>query len=295
MTLHKDMGLTTSLMRDIFTHQVDRVVVDSKEVYKEILRYLKLVAPELKSRVKLFTGENPIFDEYGIEAEIEKSFERKVWLKKGGYLIIDPTEALVSIDVNTGRFTGKKNQEDTIVQTNIEAAKEVARQLRLRDLGGIVVVDFIDMEIESNRRQVSDVLRNTLREDRARTRIFPISELGLVEMTRQRVREPLVNYFSRECPHCSGTGMIPSLQAASMRVERSLHRLGVQANEKEVRIILNPELATYVFDKRGHWMERLEKQYGYRIDFREDPRLRRDEVKIYLPSQKKDVTEEFQV
>jgi len=293
--VHRDMGLTASLMRDIFNARVDRVVVDSKEVYKEVLRYLKMVAPELKSRVKLYTGEGPVFDEYGIEGEIEKSFERKVWMKKGGYIVIDATEAMVTIDVNTGRFTGKKSQEDTILKTNLAAATEVARQLRLRDLGGIVVVDFIDMDQEGHRRQVVDALRSALSKDGARTRVFPISELGLVEMTRQRVREPLLNYFSQDCPNCQGTGKIPSLPAAAMRIERSLRRVGAHTKERDIQLTLHPALATYVFDHQGHRLELLERQYGFRVDIREDPRLRRDELRIYFPRMKKDVTAEFQV
>ncbi len=293
--IHRDMGLTTSLMRDIFTHQVDRVVVDSKDVYKEILRYLKMVAPELKTRVKLFTGEGPVFDEYGIEAEIQKSFERKVWMKKGGYIIVESTEAMVTIDVNTGRFTGKRSQEDTILKTNLAAAQEIARQLRLRDLGGIIVIDFIDMEEEGHRRNLLDAFVKALDQDSARTRVFPVSELGLVEMTRQRVREPLINYFSQGCPYCLGTGRVASMPAAAMRVERSLKRVGGHTHEKEIRLTLHPELATYLFDKRGHRIEQLEKQYGFRIDIREDPRLGPDAMRIYFPRMKKDVTADFLV
>ncbi len=293
--IHRDMGLTRSLMRDIFTSQVDRVVVDSKDAYKEILRYLKVVAPELKQRVKLYTGEGPIFDEYGIEAEIEKSFETKVWLRKGGYIVIQPTEAMVTIDVNTGRFTGSKSHEDTILKTNLEAAREIARQLRLRDLGGIIVIDFIDMEQEAHRRAVLDAFKGALRNDRARTKVYPLSELGLVEMTRQRVREPLVSYFSEDCPVCGGTGKVRSLASAAMKVERSLQRVGAHSGEKEVQLRVHPALAEYLFDQRGERLQRLERQYGLRIDIREDPRLRRDALNIYFPRMKKDVTADFAV
>jgi ribonuclease G len=291
--IHRDMSMTTGLMRDIFTTEVDRVVVDSKDVYKEILRYLKVVAPELKSRVKLYTGEGPIFDEYGIEAEIQKSFERKVWLKKGGYIVIESTEAMVTIDVNTGRFTGKKSQDDTILKTNLEAAKEVARQLRLRDLGGIIVIDFIDMEREDHRRSVQDAFRNGLCGDRARTKMTLLSELGLIEMTRQRVREPLLHYFSEDCPACRGSGKVLALPAGASRVERSLQRVGVRSKEKDVQLRVHPKLAVYLIDERGHRIERIERQYGLRVDFLEDPRLRTDEIRIYFPNQKRDVTAEF--
>jgi len=291
--VHRDLGMATGLIRDIFTSQVDRVVVDSKEVYKEIMRYLRVVAPELKSRVKLYTGEGPIFDEYGIEAEIERSFDRKVWLRKGGYIVIDSTEAMVTIDVNTGRFTGKRSQEDTILKTNLEAAKEVARQLRLRDLGGIIVVDFIDMEEEASRRAVTEAFRAAIRGDRARTKVYPLSELGLVEMTRQRVREPLLHYFSEACVYCGGTGKNLSMPASAMRVERGLRRVGVRTKEKDVQVRVHPDLAVFLFDERGERLARLERQYGLTLDIREDPRLRRDEIRIHFPRLKKDVTAEF--
>jgi ribonuclease G len=292
--LHRDIGMATGLIRDIFTEQVGRVTVDNKDVYKEILRYLQVVAPELKSRVKLYTGEGPIFDEYGIEGEIEKSFEHKVWLRKGGYIVIEATEAMVTIDVNTGRFTGKRSQEDTILKTNLEASKEVARQLRLRDLGGIIVIDFIDMESEQNRRVLVDAFRSALRTDRARTKVYPPSELGLVEMTRQRVRQSLHSYFSVECPACHGTGRILSLSSAAMKLERSLRRVGAHSKEKDIQLQVHPDLAVYVMDRRGPRLEWLERQYGFRLDLREDPRLRRDEVRIYFRRLKKDVTADFQ-
>jgi ribonuclease G len=292
--VHRDLGLATGLMRDIFTSRVDRVVVDSKQVYKEILRYVKVVAPELKARVKLYTGVGPVFDEYGIENEIQKSFERRVWLKKGGYIVIQSTEAMVTVDVNTGRFTGKRSQEDTILQTNLEAAREVARQLRLRDLGGIVVIDFIDMEEEANRRALVDAFRSALQSDRARTKIYPLSELGIMEMTRQRVREPLLHYFSEDCAACRGTGKTLSLGAVGMRVERSLRRVGARSKEKEVQVWVHPDLAVWLFDERGRRVAELERGYGLTVDIQEDPRLRRDEYRLIFPRSKRDVTAEFE-
>ena len=190
--IHRELELTTGLIRDLFTEDVEELIIDSKDAHRDILNYLRSISPELRERVKLYKGRQPILDAYDIEAQIEKAFERKVWLKKGGYLVIDQTEALVSIDVNTGRFTGKKNQEDTIFKTNIEAAREAARQLRLRDMGGIIVIDFIDMEIEANKKAVLDELRHNLKRDRSRTKAFAVSDLGLVEMTRQRERPSLL-------------------------------------------------------------------------------------------------------
>ena len=208
--VHRELEMTASLIRDLFTDDIDEVIIDDKESFAEIQSYLKHVSPELTERVQLYKGREPIFDAFNIESQIEKTFDRKVWLKKGGYICIDHAEALVAIDVNTGRFTGKKNQEETIFRTNMEAAREIPRQLRLRDIGGIIVIDFIDMEIESNKRAVLEELRGELRHDRARTKAFAVSELGLIEMTRQRERSSLLHYYTEDCPSCAGLGKVPS-------------------------------------------------------------------------------------
>jgi ribonuclease G len=292
--LHREMDLTTGLIRDLFTEDIDRVVIDSEDAYKQILAYLRAFSPDLKNRVKLYKGEGPIFDEHGIEAEIVKTLERKVWLKKGGYIVIDHSEALVAIDVNTGRFTGKKSPEDTILKTNLEAAKEIARQLRLRDLGGIVVVDFIDMELETSKRQVLETLRSALRTDRARTKVYPVSELGLVEMTRQRERPSLLHYYSDNCEACGGVGRIPSLPTLAMKFERYLSRIGARSKEKHVQLRIHPELATYLYDERAERIEGIETRYGLTVDIRDDPRLQRDDIRILFPRTRKDVTDEFQ-
>jgi ribonuclease G len=288
------MDLDTGLVRDIFTEDVDEMVIDDKDVHREVMNYLRAISPELRGRVRLYKGRSPIFDYFGIEAQIEKTFERKVWLKKGGYIVIQGTEAMVTIDVNTGRFTGKRSQEDTILQTNLDAAREVARQLRLRDLGGIVVIDFIDMEEEPNRRALVEAFRSALQGDRARTKIHPLSELCLMEMTRQRVREPLLHYFSEDCPACGGTGKTRSLPAVGMRLERSLRRVGARSKEREVQLWVNPDLAVWLFDERGNRLEGLEHRYGFTVDIQEDPRLRRDEFRIVFPRSKRDVTSEFE-
>ena len=292
--LHREMELTTGLIRDLFTEEVDRVVIDSEEAYKQVLSYLRAFSPDLKNRVKLYKGGGPIFDEYGIEAEIVKTLERKVWLKKGGYIVIDHSEALVAIDVNTGRFTGKKSPEDTILKTNLEAAKEIARQLRLRDLGGIIVLDFIDMEQESSKRQVLDTVRQALRLDRARTKVYPVSDLGLVEMTRQRERPSLLHYYSEDCGACGGVGKVPSLRTLVMKFERYLRRVGAHSKEKHVQIRVHPDLASFIYDERSERLEVLEKQFGLTVDLRDDPRLRRDDIRVIFPRTRKDVTDEFQ-
>ncbi len=272
--------MTTGVLRDLFTEEVHQVVIDDAQEHQNILEYLKTAAPELGSRVKLYRGEQPIFDAYQIEQEIENTLDRKVWLKRGGYIVIDHTEALVAIDVNTGRYTGKKNQEETILRTNLEAAKEIARQLRLRDIGGIIVIDFIDMEIEGNKRAVLELLRGQLKRDRSKTKTFNVSDLGLVEMTRQRERPSLYHYYSDDCAECAGVGKVPSLNAAMMRVERALHRHGIAGGAPEVELRVHPEVAVHLLEHGGQNLAELEARYGLTLDIRDDPRIRRNEVQI---------------
>ncbi len=291
--IHRELELTTGLIRDLFTDDVEELVIDSKEAHREILHSLRSVSPELRDRILLYTGRQPIFDAFDIEAQIEKAFERKVWLKKGGYLIVDQTEALVSIDVNTGRFTGKKNQGDTIFKTNMEAAKEVARQLRLRDMGGIVVIDFIDMEIESNKKAVLDELRGNLRRDRSRTKAFAVSELGLVEMTRQRERPSLLAFYSEDCTSCDGTGKVLSLESVMVKLERLLRRVSAAAKEKELVVRVAPEVAVYALEHHGRRLAEFEKRYRLSIDLKDDPQVRRDEVRLFSSRTKQEITDQY--
>ena len=218
--LHRETSLTRGIMRDIFSTKVENVQVDSKQVYNEVTEYLKGVAPELVDRVKLYEGNASLFDKADIETEIRDLFKRRCDLPSGGYLIVEPTEALVSIDVNSGRFTGKKDPEKTILKINLEAAREVARQLRLRDVGGIIVCDFIDMETKGNRDRVLQELRTHLGRDRARTRAFAVSDLGLIEMTRQRVRQSHLQSMTEACPTCHGTGRVFTPETIVRRIER---------------------------------------------------------------------------
>jgi ribonuclease G len=292
--LHQEMEFTTGLIRDIFTEDVTQLTIDSKEEYQQILQYLSTYAPQLKTRVKLYRGEAPIFDHFGIEGEIEKAMERKVWLRKGGYITIDQTEALVAIDVNTGRFTGKKSQEETILKTNLEAAEEIARQLRLRDLGGIIVLDFIDMEDEGNRKTVVDALRNRLKRDRARTKAFAVSDLGLVEMTRQRQRPSLANYFTENCAACEGSGRVLSLSSAMLKIERMLRRVGQRAKERQLILRVHPDVAVHLVEQNADRLGRLEKQYRFRVEIRDDPSLRRDEIRLFRGKTFEEITKQFE-
>jgi ribonuclease G len=279
--VHREMEMTSSLIRDLFTDDIEEVAIDDKDTFAEIQAYLKSVSPELRDRVTLYKDREPIFDHYEIEPQIEKTFERKVWLKKGGYICIDHSEALVSIDVNTGRFTGKKNQEETILRTNVEAAREIPRQLRLRDIGGIIVIDFIDMEVEANKRAVLEELRTQLRKDRARTRAFAVSDLGLVEMTRQRERSSLLHYYTEDCPHCGGLGKVPSPETMLVKLERAMRRVTALGNERRITLKVAPEIALYFVEQEARRFAELEKRFRLKVDLKDDPQLKRGEMRVF--------------
>jgi len=282
-------------VRDLFSDKVDSLLVDSRQLYNEIEQYLKQIDPDLLQRVQLYKDETPLFDKYDVEAEIRGLFQQRVELPTGGYVIIQPTEALTSIDVNTGRYTGKKDPESTILRTNLEAAREVARQLRLRDIGGIIVVDFIDMETRSNRDKVLQELRTHLGRDRARTRAFAVSELGLIEMTRQRVRPSLWQSMTTECPTCTGTGRVFRPEVVVRRMERSLKRAGADHKERQLSVRLHPEVALYLVEQEPNFLRQLEKQTGLELEVRDDPMMRLDEFRMMAKPAGRDVTELYAV
>jgi len=257
--VHREAKLTSGIIRDVFTEKVDALVIDSKEVFNEVKQYLLGVDPELMNRVHLYTEAVPLFDKYGVEDAIREAFQRRVDLPSGGYIIIEPTEALVSIDVNTGRYTGKKDPEQTILKTNLDAAREIARQLRLRDVGGIIVCDFIDMESKANQDRVLQELRTYLNRDRARTRAFQVSELGLVEMTRQRVRPSLFQTLTEACSHCGGTGRVFTPETVVRRIERAVRRVAADSAEKDVLIRVHPQVALHILEEEPNFLKRLEK------------------------------------
>ena len=293
--LHRETSLTRGIIRDVFSAKVDSLTVDSKQLYNEIIDYLKGIGPELLERVKLYEDELPIFDKFDIEGEIRDLFKRRCDLPSGGYLIIEPTEALVSIDVNSGRFVGKKDPEKTILKTNTEAAREVARQLRLRDVGGIIVCDFIDMESKQNREKVLQELRTHLGRDRARTKAFAVSDLGLIEMTRQRVRQSHLQSMTEACPTCHGTGRVFTPETIIRRVERSVKRVGLEGKRDNLVVRLHPDVAMYVLQEESDFVRKLEKALPFRLELRDDPLLRPDEFKLVVKSAGRDVTQQYAV
>jgi len=293
--VQRETSLTRGIIRDLFSAKVDALHVDSKELYNEIEQYLSQVDHELVSRVNLWTDSTPLFDKFDIESEIRDLFKARCELPTGGSIIIQPTEALVSIDVNTGRYTGKKDPEKTILRTNLEAAREIARQIRLRDIGGIIVCDFIDMETRSNRDRVLQELRAHLGRDRARTKAFAVSELGLIEMTRQRVRPSLWHSMTTECPTCSGTGRVFTPEVVVRRLERSLKRAGREHRERQLAVRLHPEVALYLLEEEPKLIHSLGKQTGLELELRDDPMMRLDEFRLMSRPAGRDVTEIYAV
>lgn len=292
--IHKDMEMTSGIIRDLFTPDVGSVVIDSKEVYKDTVSYLKGVAPKLTSRVHIYDGTTPIFDAYGIENEIEKALHRKVWLKHGGYIVIDHTEALVTIDVNSGRFSGGSGHEDTAFQTNMEAIREIARQLRLRDIGGIIVIDFIDMDERPHRKRVHQEMQNALKRDRSRTRMSKdISEFGLIEMTRQRIRPSLLFTFSEACPVCDGTGRIMSRLTVVTQIGRWLKRAKPTLRERRVKLSVHPSVGQLLAENGNEKLESLRTEHKVKIDLTEDPFLHAEEYRVFSVKRDIDITDEF--
>jgi ribonuclease G len=291
--VHQEARLTSGLIRDVFSSDFDSLIIDSKHEFREIKNYLKDVSPELINRVRLYDDVIPLFDAYGIEDEVVKTFNSKVWLESGGYIIIEETEALISIDVNTGKYTGEKDPEETILKTNLDAAKEISRQLRLRSVGGIIVCDFIDMELEENRRKVLQKLRNCLRRDRVRTKAFEVSGLGLIEMTRQRTRPGLSHYMSQPCPTCKGDGRILSKETMARRVERAIQRIGAMEKEKALLISMHPSMALYLLEEEKNCLNQLEKRFKLDITIRDDPLAKVDDFKVFSLPSRKDLSQKY--
>jgi ribonuclease G len=278
--LHEEGDLVFRVVRDLFTSEVDEILIDSEEEYRRGLEYAESLVPALSHRVHLYEGRDPVFEARGIEKEIEKALRRKVWLKSGGYLVIDQTEALVSIDVNTGKYVGKRDFEETILKINLEAVNEVVRQIRLRDLGGIIIIDFIDMEREEHRQQVFRALKRALGEDKSRTNVLEISELGIVEMTRKRVRQGLQSLLMTQCPTCKGTGGVKAPAAITAEIYRKIQAAAADVGGQEVLIRVNPEMAAYFQDEEGEGLELLQRRIQRKVTIQAVQALHKDEYEI---------------
>ncbi|MEW5700930.1 MAG: Rne/Rng family ribonuclease [Candidatus Zixiibacteriota bacterium] len=291
--LYRELDITGSMMRDIFSDEVVRLVVDDKKLYKEIVGYCRKVAPELKERIEHYDGEVPIFDLYNVEAEIEKMMERKVWFKRGSFLVIDQTEAMVTIDVNTGRYVGKTSQEDTILRANLQAAQEVARQVRLRDIGGLIIVDFIDMMHHANRRRVYEEFKLAFARDKAKNSIAPISEYGLIEMTRQRIRPSITTALTSPCPTCEGTGRVLSTETLAAKLERWFTRARVATDVRRFLLVLHPHQAEYLQEEKEVRLKRLRKIAKREIILETDQLLAPDKYRIFSAEDGVELTDAF--
>jgi ribonuclease G len=257
--LHSEQGLLHRVVRDLLTKEDRRIIIDAGEESKNIKRWLKAFLSSLQPRIELYQGEEPIFEALNLETEIEKLLRPKVWLKCGGYLIIEETEALVVVDVNTGRHVGKQRQDDTILKTNLEAAQEIGRQLRLRDLGGIIVLDFIDMRILEHKEKVYRELERALQRDRAKSSIRRLSDLGLIEMTRRRVRGSLLRSLHEPCPMCIGRGWVPSQQTLELKLHRMLEKARRLTGEASFILEVSPYWLDYLGDKTLREIARQDK------------------------------------
>jgi ribonuclease G len=282
--LHADHGLALRVVRDSFTKNVDRLMVDSPEEHNDIVNFVKIFAPQLLDRIKLYRGIEPLYDYCGIESKLANSLERKVWLKSGGYLIIDQTEALTAIDVNSGRYVGSRSLEDTTLDINLEAVDEIGNQLRLRNIGGIIVLDFIDMEVAANRERVYRAMEGQLKLDRARTNLLKISDLGLIEMTRKRVQEDLVSSISSNCPYCMGSGRIRAVQTVVYEIIREIQRTCSKApsSSESIFVNTNPEVADQLYGCELDTIQALEARIGKRLVIRAMGQYHIEKFEVYF-------------
>ncbi len=257
--LHEELTVTLRSVRDLLAHDADKVTIDSPDVYRSVLSFIEKFMPRLKGSVTLYQGPEPIFDAYNLEGDIGRALKKKVWLKCGGYIVIENTEALVAIDVNTGRYVGKHNFEETVLKTNLEAVKEIAYQIRLRNLGGIIIIDFIDMERKSNQEKVYNSLIEALKKDKAKTNVLPMSDLGLIQMTRKRVVQSLNRMLCEPCFYCEGEGVLLSKKTICTNLYREVLRLCQDIQGQRLSLRVHPEIADLLLGEENDLIVSLEK------------------------------------
>ena len=280
--LHTDLSLTLRVVRDLFTKKVDRLLIDSKEECEAVRDFVKRYLPEQTSRIYHYDKEESLFDHLGVEMELSRALSRKVWLKSGGHIVIDHTEAMTVVDVNTGRYVGKRDQEETILKNNLEAAREIAYQIKLRGIGGIIIIDFIDMERERNREKVYHALVDAMANDKARTRISRISDLGLIEISRERVREDILRTLSDICADCDGRGYTKSANTVIYDIFRDIRRIGRGAGQQKVIVGANPAIVELLRDAEHDGLEQLEREYNHQIVVQADLLLHLEQYDIVV-------------
>lgn len=280
--IHEDLPLSIRTLRDLYREEVEKIRVDSRETYERLLQFAEEFIPEVKPIIEYYQGERPIFDIYGIEDEIQKALARKVNLKSGGHLIFDQTEAMTTVDVNTGAFVGSRSLEETIFKTNLEAAQTIARQLRLRNLGGIIIIDFIDMQDEHHKQQVLGTLEQFLQKDHAKNNISEVSSLGLVEMARKRTRESLERILCETCPTCGGRRVLKSPETVCLEIFREIIREVRQYKVKELLVLASNEVVETLLDEEADGLSELEAFLGIRVKFRAEAQYTQEQYDVVL-------------
>ncbi|MGD8834653.1 MAG: Rne/Rng family ribonuclease [Desulfobacteraceae bacterium] len=279
--IHQELDIRLRAVRDLLLHEAETLIIDSRDGYQDILSFLDTFRPNLKSSVELYEGGEPIFDAKNLEGDISRALKKKVWLKSGGYIVIEHTEALVAIDVNTGRYVGKHNLEETILKTNLEAVKEIAYQIRLRDIGGIIIIDFIDMEKKSNQEKVFNALSDAFAKDRSKTHILPISDMGLIQMTRKRIRKPLSRLMCEPCFYCEGEGQLLSGQTLCYNIYRETLRNSHEIGGTGITLRVNPQIADLLHGEENHLITSLENRLSKRITIYPDKRFHIEEFDLF--------------
>jgi len=293
--LYQDLKIATSVIRDLFTPEVKKVVVDSKKLHKEIITYLKSFSPHLVNKVELYNGKIPVFDKFGIEKELESTQKRKVNLPSGGSIVIDQTEAMVIVDVNSGKSTtsGDDQHEQNAFVTNMEAAREIARQIRLRDIGGMVLIDMIDVNRQKNKKKLLEEMKKELGRDRAKTMVYPLTQLSIMQITRQRINQNIGEKISDECPMCQGSGRVTSKGVIFSALERWLKNF--RSHSREFRLVLHvhPHLATFLMDGTISRLSRLMIKYFVKIKIQQSDLLKIDDFRFFSVRQQRDITQDF--
>lgn len=280
--LYSDLDLASRSIRDMLGHDVNKLIIDSEDEYKRLQEFVNTYFPKLITKIELYEGEDPIFDAYGIELEIPKALGRRVWLKSGGNIVIDQTEALTAIDVNTGKFVGKATLEDTILKTNLEAVREIAYQIRLRNIGGIIIIDFIDMEKEENRNRLFTAFQEAMAKDRVKSTISQVSELGLIQMTRKRVRESLGRFLCDPCQYCEGKGFIKSATSVCYEIYRELRKIGSMRKNGKIMITAHPHVTDILYEEERERVEEIEMMYGFKTIVKADKNLHQEHYEINI-------------
>ena len=279
--IYHDLNLVERILRDQVTQDFSQIWVDTESEYERVVRFASRFQPNLVRRIKLYTKDTPLYEQFGIQEEINKSLKSKVWLKSGGYIVINQTEALVAIDINTGKYVGKTQRlEDTIVKTNVDAIKEIVRQIRLRDLGGIIVIDFIDMDERRNRQKVMQALEEALRADRAPSKVLQFNDFGLVAITRKRVKQSLERTIGSPCPYCQSTGFVKSATTVCNEIYLEMRKMAKHLDHADVLLRVNPEIAKTLKSNNGRALNEMEELTKKTIIVKSDPALHQEQFDI---------------